>query len=123
MGVLHMQILGTPTEDTWPGIKKNSEFVNYQFPKFHADPLGTHAPRLSTDGINLLEKLLHFESKNRTPALEAMRHPYFEPLGPRVYELPNSELELLNTRRIVTSNASILCNVLYLCPSLLSPYV
>ena len=89
---LSVQILGTPTEETWPGITKNTEFVNGHFPIFHAEPLDTHAPRLDTEAIDLLEKLLQFESKNRVSALEAMRHPYFESLGPRVHQLPNSEL-------------------------------
>ena len=64
------------------------------FPIFHADPLTTHAPRLASehDAIDLLEQLLRFESKNRVSALEAMRHPYFESLGPGIQQLPNSEL-------------------------------
>ena len=88
-----LQILGTPTEETWPGISKNKEFVTAQFPLYRPDPLTTHAPRLATEdhAIDLLEKLLRFESKNRVPALAAMRHPYFETMGSRVHQLPNSE--------------------------------
>lgn len=91
--VCFVQILGTPTESTWPGITKNNEFVNAAFPVYLADPLSTHAPRLAAenDAIDLLEQLLRFESKNRVPALEAMRHPYFEALGQRVCHLANSK--------------------------------
>lgn len=63
------------------------------FPIYHADPLSTHAPRLGTEdsAIDLLQQLLRFESKNRTSALECMRHPYFDSFGPKVQQLQNSE--------------------------------
>ena len=37
----------------------------------------TQAPRLDTDGINLLSSFLLFEAKKRLPAREALKHPYF----------------------------------------------
>ena len=83
--------MGTPTEETWPGITKNNEFLKMGFPLYRPDPLSIHAPRFNAEAIDLLGKLLQFESKNRVPALEAMRHPYFESLGPRTHMLPNSE--------------------------------
>ena len=39
------QILGTPTEKTWPGISKNQDFVAEGFPVYEAEPLSLHAPR------------------------------------------------------------------------------
>ena len=83
--------MGTPTEETWPGITKNNEFLKMGFPLYRAEPLSIHAPRFNQEAIDLLGKLLQFESKNRTPALEAMKHPYFESLGPRIHMLHNSE--------------------------------
>ena len=49
------------------------------------------SPRLDPDALDLLEKLLQLQSKNRIPAAEAMRHQYFQSIGPRVHLLPNSE--------------------------------
>ena len=43
--LLIWKILGTPTEKTWPGISKNEEFVNGQYPMFYAESLSMHAPR------------------------------------------------------------------------------
>uniref|UniRef100_A0A8D3EA76 cyclin-dependent kinase n=1 Tax=Scophthalmus maximus TaxID=52904 RepID=A0A8D3EA76_SCOMX len=75
---LHLifRLLGTPTEDSWPGISSIDEFKSYKFPKYKAQPL-----------IN------HYESKKRISADEAMRQPYFRSLGPRVHTLPESECE------------------------------
>lgn len=89
-----MQILGTPTEETWPGITKNTEFLSGSYPKYRAEPLSLHAPRLDKEAIQLLANLLEFESKNRMPAKEAMMHPYFQSLGKRIHALPNSRFTL-----------------------------
>uniref|UniRef100_A0A8D3BT52 cyclin-dependent kinase n=1 Tax=Scophthalmus maximus TaxID=52904 RepID=A0A8D3BT52_SCOMX len=86
---LHLifRLLGTPTEDSWPGISSIDEFKSYKFPKYKAQPLINHAPRLDTDGIDLLMSFLKYESKKRISADEAMRQPYFRSLGPRVHTL------------------------------------
>ncbi|XP_056271719.1 cyclin-dependent kinase 17 isoform X2 [Pseudoliparis swirei] len=104
---LHLifRLLGTPTEDSWPGICSMDEFKSYKFPKYKIQPLINHAPsplipgdgnehislvrpRLDTDGIDLLLSFLKFESRKRISADEAMRQPYFRSLGPRVNALP-----------------------------------
>ncbi|XP_055365456.1 cyclin-dependent kinase 17-like isoform X3 [Betta splendens] len=104
---LHLifRLLGTPTEDSWPGISSIDEFKSYKFPKYKAQPLLNHAPsplvieeeqmflirpRLDTDGTDLLMSFLKYESKKRISADEAMRQPYFRSLGPRVHALPES---------------------------------
>uniref|UniRef100_A0A8C7YB81 cyclin-dependent kinase n=1 Tax=Oryzias sinensis TaxID=183150 RepID=A0A8C7YB81_9TELE len=91
---LHLifRLLGTPTEDSWPGISSIEEFKSYKFPKYKAQPLINHAPRLDNDGLDLLMSFLKFESKKRVSADEAMRQPYFRSLGPRVHTLPESEI-------------------------------
>lgn len=93
---LHLiQILGTPTEETWPGITNNTEFVSGHYSVYHPEPLSLHAPRLDKDATDLLGKLLHFESRNRIQAKQALAHPYFQSLGQRIFILPNSELQTL----------------------------
>uniref|UniRef100_A0A667ZHM3 cyclin-dependent kinase n=1 Tax=Myripristis murdjan TaxID=586833 RepID=A0A667ZHM3_9TELE len=77
---LHLifRILGTPTEETWPGITTSEEFKTYNFPRYHAEPLVNHAPRC-------------FEAKKRVSAEDALRHPYFRSLGEQVQTLADSE--------------------------------
>lgn len=36
---------GTPTEQTWPGISSNDEFVAYNYPQYRAERLSNHTPR------------------------------------------------------------------------------
>ncbi|KAJ8002638.1 hypothetical protein DPEC_G00160970 [Dallia pectoralis] len=89
---LHLifRLLGTPTEDSWPGVSSMDEFKSYKFPKYKTQPLINHAPRLDTDGIDLLLSFLKYESKKRMPADEAMRQPYFRSLGLRAFTLPEN---------------------------------
>ncbi|XP_044301942.1 cyclin-dependent kinase 18 isoform X2 [Varanus komodoensis] len=89
---LHLifRMLGTPTEETWPGITANEEFKAYNFTQYQAQPLINHVPRLDTEGIDLLTNLLLFETKSRISAESALRHPYFTALGERVHLLPET---------------------------------
>ncbi|XP_069581929.1 cyclin-dependent kinase 16 isoform X1 [Brachyistius frenatus] len=84
------KLLGTPTEQSWPGISSNEEFVAFNYPQYRAERLSNHTPRLSNDGVDLLSKFLQFEGKKRTSAEEAMRHRYFSSLGSRVMSLPDT---------------------------------
>ncbi|NXD64276.1 CDK17 kinase, partial [Eolophus roseicapillus] len=89
---LHLifRLLGTPCQETWPGISSTDEFRNYNFPKYKPQPLINHAPRLDTEGIELIAKFLQYESKKRISAEEAMKHAYFRSLGTRIHTLPES---------------------------------
>uniref|UniRef100_UPI003AABA78C cyclin-dependent kinase 17-like n=1 Tax=Centroberyx gerrardi TaxID=166262 RepID=UPI003AABA78C len=89
---LHLifRILGTPTEETWPGITTSEEFKTYNFPRYNAEPLVNHAPRIDNDGHDLLSLLLQFEAKKRVSAEEALRHPYFRSLGDQVQTLADT---------------------------------
>ncbi|KAM9584653.1 cyclin-dependent kinase 16 isoform 1-T2 [Morphnus guianensis] len=84
------RLLGTPTEETWPGIGANAEFRAHKYPPYPPEGLLHHAPRLDHDGADLLGQLLQFEGRRRLPAAEAMGHPFFACLGPRVTTLPDT---------------------------------
>ncbi|KAM7306689.1 cyclin-dependent kinase 17 isoform X2 [Ixodes scapularis] len=82
--------LGTPTEATWPGIESRAEFVAYHFPRYAPEPLGSRVPRIGSSGAALLLDFLKFEPRARVSAAEAMRHSYFDSLGPNVHKLPDT---------------------------------
>ncbi len=52
---LHLifKVIGTPTDDTWPGIIYSEEFRGYNFPHYRPDPLINHAPRSVHLGVTV----------------------------------------------------------------------
>jgi len=90
---LHLifKVLGTPTEDNWPGIARSEELASYKFPPYSAESLMVKAPRLDSDGIGLLSSFLLFEAKKRLPAREALKHPYFASFPPEIRMLKDTD--------------------------------
>lgn len=43
---------GTPTEQSWPGISSNEEFVTYNYPQYRAERLSNHTPRYTTTHVH-----------------------------------------------------------------------
>ncbi|XP_031550565.1 cyclin-dependent kinase 18-like [Actinia tenebrosa] len=86
---LHLifKLLGTPTEEFWPGISTNEIFLAGTFPIYPREHLINHAPRLDNSGLELLEMFLEYSVKSRISAHDAMRHEYFYSFGPKVLEL------------------------------------
>jgi serine/threonine protein kinase len=73
------RVLGTPTEETWPGVNNYRDFKT-TFPKWKLQPLSKFVPDLDEQGLDLLAQMLIFEPGKRISSVEAMRHPYFDDL-------------------------------------------
>uniref|UniRef100_A0A7N8XTN3 cyclin-dependent kinase n=1 Tax=Mastacembelus armatus TaxID=205130 RepID=A0A7N8XTN3_9TELE len=89
---LHLifRLMGTPTEETWPGISSNEEFRSYLFPQYRPQALINHVPRLDTEGIDLLSALLLYDTRSRISSETALRHPYFLSLGDNIHNLADT---------------------------------
>jgi len=88
---LHLifKVLGTPTEENWPGISgsMSEELASHNFPPYSPEPLEKRVPRLGPTGVDLVEKFLLYEARRRISAKSAMKHPYFASLGHAVQDL------------------------------------
>eukprot|EP01068_Selenidium_serpulae_P002768 Selendium_serpulae@DN2660_c0_g1_i1.p1 len=72
------RILGTPNENTWPGVTSLSHFQS-EFPKWSrakAQSLRSLLPELDDAGIDLVCRLLHYVPGDRIMACEALNHPW-----------------------------------------------
>lgn len=49
-----LRIMGTPNEDSWPGIKQLPDYKD-SFPHWHQQNLVDHVPGLDEDGIDLIK--------------------------------------------------------------------
>nr|CAB3488902.1 unnamed protein product [Digitaria exilis]CAB3490756.1 unnamed protein product [Digitaria exilis] len=73
-----MWLLGTPSEEQWPGVSDLRDW--HEFPQWKPQSLARAVPTLEPQGIDLLSKMLQLDPSNRISAIAAMEHPYFDSL-------------------------------------------
>ncbi|XP_043483856.1 cyclin-dependent kinase 14 [Leptopilina heterotoma] len=85
------KILGTPTEDTWPGVTHLKGYKPNRLVFYPIRKLGLSFPRLYDviEGDNMASLLLQLNPDQRIGAEDALRHPYFDCLPRKLYELPD----------------------------------
>lgn len=69
--------MGTPNEDTWPGVTSLPDFKS-AFPKWPPKDLATMVPNLDAAGLDLLCKMLCLDPSKRITARSALEHEYFK---------------------------------------------
>jgi cyclin-dependent kinase 7 len=86
--------LGTPTEDTWPGVTKLKKYavvpVDTVVPVPSRDAFGALFPTIGVDGVDLLMKTLILDPAKRISAREMLRHEWWSaaPKPTRKKDLP-----------------------------------
>ncbi|RDW89914.1 putative cell division protein kinase (Ctk1) [Aspergillus mulundensis] len=69
--------LGTPDEQSWPETAKLPDWGKIEFYKYPAQPWDEVLKGASSNGRDLVSKLVRYESGHRLSAVEALNHPYF----------------------------------------------
>lgn len=107
-----LEILGNPTEKTWPNIYKYPEYEQLaKFPRYRDNlPVWYHsAGGRDKNALDLLYQLLRYDPVTRIDAINALDHPYFVNGDPTVCE---NVFEGLNykypPRRIHTNDNDIM---------------
>jgi cyclin-dependent kinase 7 len=99
-------VLGTPTEELWPGMESLPDYV--AFTKTPAIPLKQMFSAASDDAIDLLSKMLKYDPNQRITATEALQHPYFSsappPTAPNRLQLPRPKHVLYKQENPHTRN-------------------
>ncbi|XP_064458013.1 cyclin-dependent kinase 1-like [Ornithodoros turicata] len=68
--------LGTPTEESWPGVAKLPDYKP-TFPSWKDNILGSMISNMDSDAIDLLKKMLIYDPATRISARDTLEHPYF----------------------------------------------
>lgn len=71
------RMLGTPSEDVWPGVTSYPDFKP-SFPKWQRDFDTPLVRNMDRKGLDLLEMTLVYDPAGRISAKAACNHPYFE---------------------------------------------
>ncbi|KAF9414755.1 Cyclin-dependent kinase catalytic subunit [Podila epigama] len=79
---LIFQILGTPTEITWPGVTSLKNW-NVEFPQWKSGGLDSSLPWMASQGsfgehgVDLIHQLFDYKPNNRISAARALSHGFF----------------------------------------------
>ncbi|KQJ92528.1 cyclin-dependent kinase B1-1 [Brachypodium distachyon] len=77
--LLHIfRMLGTPTEEQWPGVTALRDW--HEYPQWKPQSLARAVPTLEPEGLDLLSRMLRFDPANRISARAALEHAYFDSL-------------------------------------------
>ena len=91
-------LLGSPSEEKWPGISQLADFGKILFKERPPADIRATFPSWSDEVIDLFEKLIVYEPGKRISAREALHHPWFcvepppmmAPYDGRAFDLFNS---------------------------------
>ena len=72
-----LQIMGTPTEETWPGVQSLPDFSKVFFPMMIPIDFQLIFPQANADDISFLKLLLILDPVKRITASDALTHNYF----------------------------------------------
>ncbi|CAB4057743.1 CDK1 [Lepeophtheirus salmonis] len=90
------RVLRTPTDDIWPGVTQLPDF-KATFPSWVENNLATPMKNLETEGLDLLQEMLHYDPAKRITGKQALKHPYFDNLDK--YALPAKPERVRNIDR------------------------
>lgn len=75
-------ILGTPSEQDWPGVTSFPDFKP-SFPKWARTDIASIVTNLDDLGLDLLDALLVYDPAGRISAKQSVIHPYFTGVNER----------------------------------------
>ncbi|BGP07795.1 Cyclin-dependent kinase catalytic subunit [Rhodotorula toruloides] len=85
------RLMGTPTEQTWPGLKQMPDY-KASFPQWRATDLRQLLPEMDDRALHLLNGMLQIDPEKRISAKQALRHHYFQARPPAPSPHPVSPL-------------------------------
>jgi len=99
-----LAVLGTPAEEDWPS---DTDVMRENFAHHRPRDLGELVPEIETEALDLLQKMLHFDPKQRITARQALAHPYFSDQGPEPLSSPSMSLSSSRSRSRTSMSTTI----------------
>ncbi|XP_014215710.1 serine/threonine-protein kinase ICK-like [Copidosoma floridanum] len=77
-------VIGSPDRTDWPDGYRLAAAMNFRFPNFSRTSLAVLVPNASPEAVLLMEDMLQWNPAKRPTAQQALRYPYFHPMGSRL---------------------------------------
>ncbi|KAI9497680.1 kinase-like domain-containing protein [Zychaea mexicana] len=84
-----IKILGTPSKQEIAAM--NASYVEHRFPQIKPHPLSKIFVGAPEAAVDLITQMLQYHPQHRVSAIEALCHPFFDPLRDPTARLPNGE--------------------------------
>ena len=86
-------IRGTPNERIYPNLEDLPEWGSdeYQFENYPEEDIRKYVPKLDSNGIDLLLKMLQLDPEKRISAADALKHPFFNDIQEKIKGLYENE--------------------------------
>ncbi|KAI7854764.1 kinase-like domain-containing protein [Circinella umbellata] len=84
-----IKILGTPSKQEIAAM--NASYVEHRFPQIKPHPLTKIFVNAPEAAVDLITQMLQYHPQHRISAIEALCHPFFDPLRDPTARLPNGE--------------------------------
>jgi serine/threonine protein kinase len=75
-----LKFLGTPKTNEWGEMYKYANLLNLKIPLYKKNSFSSLIPEISSQGVDLLHKLLILNPKSRPDINSVLNHPYFDEL-------------------------------------------
>ncbi|XP_037073748.1 cyclin-dependent kinase 20-like [Pollicipes pollicipes] len=72
-----LKTLGSPSEETWPGMSQLPDFNKIPFPEFRSAGVDVLFPEAPPEAVDLVRRFLVYRSDTRLAARAALLQPYF----------------------------------------------
>jgi len=79
--------MGTPDPDTWTGLTELPEWKPENFDKSQGEALSKICPKMDSDGLDLLDKMLRSNPAERITAKDALNHVFFKDIPDNLKKL------------------------------------
>ena len=73
-----LRTLGSPTEESWPGMSQLPDFNKIPFPEFRSPGLDVLFPEAPVEAVELARRFLVYRSDRRLAARQALQQGYFQ---------------------------------------------
>jgi len=81
------KLMGTPDPEKWPGLTELCDWKAENYDQWQGEALSKICPKMDSDGLDLLDKMLRCNPAERITAKDALNHVFFKDIPDNLKKL------------------------------------